>query len=524
MSNQISDRPATPPSSPPFLGLDPEKLAPWILLALIAYAAVRNFFEALTRPFWYDEICTWVIVHQRGLSGMWDALKHSVDGQPPGYYLIVRLATVFAGNEQISFRIPSILGFSVITICLFVFVRRRSNNVNALICAAIPLFTLLFDLFAVEARPYSLVVACIALALVSYQRAPAVPWMILMGLSLALAQAFHYYSVISFVPFIAAELVYLLRTRQLRWRVWVAFSCGLLPLAGFWPLLSRFRAFYGSHFWAVPSLSGTESSYGWFFKTNLAWGVILTAVAAIAVLGKLLIEIRRTTGADRPAVDLVHEQMLTLGFLALPFVGFAVAELCHGGMTPRYVLSSVLGFSLAAAYVLPRITRRSVGLIATLALLLAFALQEGKFWSSYNIHFISPADSVEKLVASAGFPDLPVVISHPHDFLQLAHYASPEWNKRFVSVVDPAEAIVYSGSDSADKELQVMRNYTPLQVYDFNEFAKEHPTFLLYSSNAGFGLDWWGVKLFRSGYTLKMVAMTDFFHRVLLVTKNKSAH
>jgi hypothetical protein len=127
-------------------------------------------------------------------------------------------------------------------------------------------------------------------------------------------------------------------------------------------------------------------------------------------------------------------------------------------------------------------------------------------------------------VASAGYPDLPVVVSHPHDFLQLAHYASPDWRGRFVSVVDPVGAVVYTGSDSADLELQVMKYYAPLQVYDFDEFAKAHPTFLLYSSNAGMGLDWWGIKLFRSGYKLKLVAMKDFYHRVFLVTQKQGVH
>ncbi|HLW98076.1 MAG TPA: glycosyltransferase family 39 protein [Candidatus Acidoferrales bacterium] len=506
-------------SSPSFSSFDFEKLSSWALAALIGYAAVRNVFEALTKPFWYDEICTWVIVHQPGVSRMWEALAHAVDGQPLGYYLLERLASVFVVNEQISFRIPSILGLAVVTLCLFLFVKLRSNSLTAFICAAIPLFTVLFDPYAVEARPYSVVVACIAFALVCYQRAPAIPWLILMGASFALAQAFHYYAIVSFFPFIVSESVLLVRRRKLRWTVWLAFSSGLLPLAGFWSLLSKFRAYYGSHYWAVPSLDGAKSSYGWFFNLSPAWGLNIAGLAVIMVLVKLLFDMRRHTGAEYAGVDLVHERTLALGFLALPFVGFIVSDLAHGGMTVRYVMPTILGFPLAAGYVLPPIKRKSVALIGILALLLAFTLQERRFWVSYPRIFVSPADSVQELVASAGHPDLPVVVSHPHDFLQLAHYASPDWRGRFVSVVDPVEAVIYTGSDTADRELQVMRDYTPLQVYDFDEFARVHPAFLLYSSNAGMGLDWWGIKLFRSGYKLKLVAMKDFYHRVFLVTQ-----
>lgn len=506
-------------SSPLFFSFDIEKLVPWALAILICYAAVRNVFEALTKPLWYDEICTWVIVHQPGVFRMWDALAHAVDGQPPGYYFLERLASVFVANEQVSFRIPSILGLSAVILCLFLFVKLRSNSLTAFICAALPLFTVLFDPYAVEARPYSVVVACIAFALVCYQRAPAVPWMILMGVSFALAQAFHYYAIVSFFPFIASEFVLSVRRRKLRWSVWLAFSCGLLPLAGFWSLLSKFRAYYGSHYWAVPSLDGAKSSYGWFFNQSQAWGLLLAGFTAILVLFKLLFEMRRHAGAEHGEVDWVHEHTLALGFLALPFVGFVVSELAHGGMTVRYVMPTILGFPLAAGYVLAPIKRKSVALIAILALLFVFTFQEKRFWVSYQRLFISPADSVQDLVTSAGYPDLPVVVSHPHDFLQLAHYASPDWRGRFVSVVDPAGAVIYTGSDTADRELQVMRDYTPLQVYDFDEFARMHPAFLLYSSNAGMGLDWWGIKLFRSGYKLKLVAMKDFYHRIFLVTQ-----
>jgi 4-amino-4-deoxy-L-arabinose transferase-like glycosyltransferase len=510
-------------SSSGFFGVDMEKLIPWVMSALILYAAIRSLFEAATRPLWFDEIATTIIVRQNSVSAMWRALSRGVDGQPLTYYLIERLASLVTRNEQISFRIPSILAFSCLTICLFAFIRKRSGNTTALICSAIPLFTLLFDPFAVEARPYSVVTACLAIALVCYQHAPSARCMILMGLSFALAQAFHYYSIISFIPFVVAETVWMLTARRIRWGVWLAFSCGLLPLVCYWRPLSRLRNYYGTHYWAVASWDGATSSYAWFFNTTIGWGKVLAAVAAIAVLAALLFRVRKTTETGSLLANLLQEPILILGLLALPFVGFAVAKLSHGGMTPRYTLSTVLGFSLAGGYVLPQIKRSSVVLLAVIALLLAFGLQEKRFWTSYSTQFVSPAKSVQELVTAAGYPELPVVVSDPHDFLQLAHYSPPAWNKRFVSLVDPPNAVIYSGSDSADLELQVMRDFAPLQIYDFDKFAAEHTTFLLYSSNAGQGLDWWGARLFRSGYDLKMAAQKDYYHRVLLVTLKKNS-
>jgi 4-amino-4-deoxy-L-arabinose transferase-like glycosyltransferase len=503
-------------------GLATETLTRWLLAGVIVYAVVRGLFEAATRPFWFDELCTWAVVRQGSFSGMWRALSHAVDGAPPAYHLIVRLASVLTNNEHISYRIPSILGFACATFCLYSFIRKKSGGIVALACAMIPLFTLLFDPYSVEARPYSMMVACISIALVCYQRAPSVRWMILMGASFALAEAFHYYSVFSLIPFIAAEAVFALNARQIRWPVWLAFSCALPPLLLFWPLLSSFRNYYGAHFWAMPSLESAKSSYGYYFSVTTTWGLILLVVALLAVMGTLLLRARKESA--RQAADMPQEPVLIVGFLSLPLIAFVVVHFAHGGMTPRYVIPTVIGFSLAAGYVLPRIKRNSVGLLAILVLFSAFAIQEKRFWSSYSPHFVSPADSVEALVTSAGHPDLPVVISEAHAFLPLAHYASPEWNQRFVSLVDPPEALIYSGSDGDDKELQTMRGFVPLHVYDFDKFAAEHTSFLLYSSNAGLGADWWGIKLFRSGYSLKGIAHSDYYHRIFLVVKKDAAH
>ncbi len=286
-SDKTVERPSIPRNSQSPRGWADDALTRWLLAGVIGYAVVRGLFEAAIRPFWYDELCTWAIVRQGSVSAMWRALSHAVDSQPPPYYWVERLSSFLTNNEQVSFRIPSILGFSCVIFCLYSFIRKKSGGTVALACAMIPLFTLLFDPYSVEARPYSLMVACVSIALVCYQHAPSGRWMILMGASFALAESFHYYSVISLTPFIAAEAVVAIGARRIRWSVWLAFSCALPPLLLFWPLLSRFKAYYGAHFWAMPSLEGAESSYGSFLNTTTTWGLILLFAALLGVMGKV---------------------------------------------------------------------------------------------------------------------------------------------------------------------------------------------------------------------------------------------
>ena len=58
------------------------------------------------------------------------------------------------------------IGFGCVLICLFVFVRRRSGGIYGLLSAGLALLTTLYMTYAVEARSYSLVTACVAIALV----------------------------------------------------------------------------------------------------------------------------------------------------------------------------------------------------------------------------------------------------------------------------------------------------------------------------------------------------------------------
>ncbi|HXR32551.1 MAG TPA: hypothetical protein VN830_02495 [Verrucomicrobiae bacterium] len=504
-----------------------EMLALFALAALVVYATARNICHALVKPLWYDEICTLLIAQQKHLSTLWQAVAHGADGQPLTFYLLERAAAAIIRNENLAYRGVSILGFAVLLVCLFVAVRTRKGSPIALVCAAIPLVTILFDMLAVEARGYSLLVACIAFAFVCYQRVPARRWVILLGLSLVLAESFHYFAIFAFLPFFLAEATHYGLTRRFRWGVWIALFSGFVPLACFWPVLSAFQKYYGRHLWSKPTLELALNSYSWFFLTpEDNPGLYLAAIAGVAVLFTMLAAVRKTSRGERPAGAPVHELTLVLGLLSLPLVGFAVAAIAHSAMTSRYMVPSILGFSLALGFALPTLRRWGFLLPAVSAALLLYVLvpQERQFWAAYTGKFISPAPFVQEFVTAGGHADLPVIISDAHDFLQLQHYCDPRWRRRFVSVLDPERAVVYTGNDSADKQLAILRQYTSLPIYDFQPFLAEHPQFLVYSSGGGLGGDWWPGRLKKEGFKLQNVSvrpreLNDYFHRVVLVTR-----
>jgi hypothetical protein len=492
-----------------------EILATAGLAALIAYSVIRSVIAAAAKPFWFDEICTWIIAHLNSAHEIWQALKSAADGQPPLFYLIQAHFGNLAGNHEIAFRIPSILAFACILIFTFAFTRKRTTAAYALFCSTLLLLTILFDTYAIEARPYSLEVACFALAILCYQRAPSTRWMILMALSLALAENLHYYAVFPLVPLGAAEIAFTAKTRRLRLSVWLALICGCLPLLWLFPLLRALTQTYGQNLLAPASLVRAFAIYGWIFASHS--NVALVSAIVIAAAATILIAAAAVTQAFLKSPSLrsawiadptSHEQILALGFLALPFIAYAGAKIAHGALVDRYVLSMVLGVPLAASQLLPRLGKKSRTVFVAAAILL-LAGREARFWISQDDHIAQPQFSwipAQQMVDAAGHPDLPVAISSAVQYLELNHYAPPDLNRRLILLADPPKAIEYDGSDSGDRQMLILRQYAPMQVEEFPQFESTHHEFLLLS-NGDPRLDWWPTR-FRAEPSTELRALS----------------
>src|ERR1700740_967692 len=260
----------------------------WLFGLLLLYVVVRGLVSAATNPFFCDELLTMTVASQPGLKGIWGALAHGIDGQPPPFYLCERVAMGLVSNKQVALRFPSILGLVCTIVFVFVYVKRRSGELVAFLCALILMLTGFFRIYGVNARPYSLVMACIPFALICYQRLPSPAWTALLGISLTMAESFHYYAIFAMIPFGLAEVLVFFRTGRIRWAVWVALALGALPLIFCWPFLLYMRSFLGSHFWGLYSLSSLPKTYGVFFSTDGAYGGAVAAVFFLLIVGSSL--------------------------------------------------------------------------------------------------------------------------------------------------------------------------------------------------------------------------------------------
>jgi len=478
----------------------------WALFAIAAYSLLRSITYALAKPFWFDEVLTYVVSREGNLAAIWTALKQGVDGNPPTFYILEHFAASLTPNEHLGYRLLSIIGFVGTLLLLFVFLRTRYGLQRALLCSALLMITPLFTLYAEEARPYSLVAALIALAMVCYQRVPRVAWTICLGASLVLAALLHYYTPLTLAPFFLAELAGSYFSRKIRFGVWLALVLPLVPIAISWPRLMWMKHNWGPHFWAGAALSDVSAAYGNYFRVGSPWGMAICGLAILIMLLPLLFRaaVPKTNVTSQPDQTPLAECALIAGFVALPVLGFTVAKVTHGPFVERYFLAAIFGIVATAAFVLQRASPKTL-LGAAILLSLAISSQEIGFWKagSNRQTVASMTAPLVDLSDPSRFPDLPIVISDPGQFVEIWHYAPAAIFRRAVTLPDTQNAASYSGIDTVDKIVLALRPYGPPGIQDFSTFTAAHPRFLLYSD--GSRIDWLPTRLVHGGYQLQLL-------------------
>ena len=357
------------------------KRAMYLLLAFLCiYVVVRGVAAANRKPLWFDEFCTLAIAQQPDVHGIWKAVKLGFDSSPPLFYLIEGAALRVAPDKQVALRLPSILAFPCTLVFVFAYARKFAGEVIAFFCVVLLLSTSLFHRYAMEARSYSIMIACIAFALVCYQRLPSIRWAALLGVSLALAESLHYYAALAMVPFWVAEAAVLVKTRQIRWPVWMALVFGLVPLAVCWPLLSTYKANYGGHMvYSNPALSSLPSYYGSYFFVNGSFGLALALVSIGAIAWVISSPGNGTFQRETDNTNKITEIALLVSLVASPVFALVLVRLTHAILGNRYLLAATIGIVLGIAYALSVARPRTVALFG-LFVLASVAVREYTFW------------------------------------------------------------------------------------------------------------------------------------------------
>jgi len=464
---------------------------------------------ALRDPLWNDELYTWYFAQLPTIGDVWDELSRGVEQIPPFYYVVVRTSLALLGDNELALRAPSILGFGLACVCVFVVVARRTEAWYGLVAAFVPIASGAFR-YAWEARPYGLVVGCAAGALLCHQlRADGVrPRLALAGLFVALAgaTAVHYYGALVVVPIALAEVVRIrLRRAVDRPLLGVIVIAPLVPIAVAIPLVQSARR-YAHAFWTEFDLTSAPEFYVFLLRADVFspsrlpyW---LAVGFAALVLGAALVVL------TRPPRSAQIEVAAGVGFALLPVVGILVGELITGAYVDRYVLPAVLGPALLVPLAMHRVAggvrTAAIGAAVLLAAWFAILFQYWHREAGVDV------DRRERLVAflqqETDGRDLSVAVAHPHDYFELAHHAPRALARRLIRLSSPEQSLLYTGSRSTEDGLTVLADFAPLEIVPYEV---QRSPFLLLGTTRGSARDWTRPALSADGAQIALLAVDE---------------
>jgi hypothetical protein len=481
----------------------------WLLAALgVLYFAV-TVMRARVTPFWHDEIYTLVLSRLPTVGDVWRAARSGADLTPPLNLFLTRAAEAMAGRGLALSRLPAMVGFCIMSLAIFYIVRARSSVVLAFAAILVPWYTRGYR-YSSEARGYGVMMGLSGLLFWAWSEAARGHrrrlWLPIFAIVCAASIWNHYFAVVTFVPVAAGEVYRSVRRRAADWPLWTAAAVGLaccVPLA---PLI-RNAATQGTMYWRHAEWADVGATYSFLFRDLWSISPWFLAALAIVVLGGLA---RGRWTLPAPIAP-GYEVVAGIVALAIPAIAVGLGALT-GAFTPRYALTGVAGFSITVPLALWCLSRRSRAVeVVLIAVLIAGVAQPSIDLFEHPPAFHDPVGDRPLLVAELrGSP--PVIVSGAVQFLQLWYYAPADLRRRLWYVADPARAVRYLGSDTADRGYIQLSHWAPIPVRTYQDLI-DRRSFTLYDDGTG-----WLPSQLHDGGAVMNVAGTEERARISHVT------
>jgi len=457
---------------------------------------------ALMRPLWYDEIGTATVSGLQSVSRIWTALLNAADAQPPAFFWVTVLSRRYFGNSELGLRLPAIVGFSVIAICLYVFSRRVWGRVPGLV-ALLVLMCSQGLYYASEARPYGLLLGCLGIAALLWQNRKhgnrSTPNMAGLLGALTAVCAFHYYGVFVIAVFAAVEITLALLSRKPDWAVICGLPLCALPVVFALPLIDATRQQITAGFWGRPSFKTLADGYVFSLVNvplnqwtlfHLRSGRPVGAgdiLLLLFVAGAIVFVFRE--GRHHPVtVGTLHnapvELLLATGLLLLPLIAWLAAKAVLGGYTPRYTIGAIAGSAMLAAWIANCLGERS-SLVIAASLTVAF----GAIQSQQDIRSLWSYRKGEtaRSIARGRLEPLyrlidngtPLVVPDGHLLFESWYYSRPNSRPGLIYLQDRKMAMRFSGSDSYDVVNERLKPYIALHLEDPRAFLHDRRDLLM---------------------------------------------
>ncbi len=461
--------------------------------------------RAMFKEFWFDELVTWHIARLPSIHAIWTAVKGGADQNLPLLHLLVRLSQSIFGASELATRLPGLIGFWVLLLCIYLFLKRRLPVPFTLAAIIFPMLTNAW-VYAFEARCYPIVLGGAALALVCWQRAAEAKsrrGLALAGITVGLAMGMLSSITALFVllPLMAGEVARTMERRRVDVPVWAAFAAAAPAMLTYPILLAAASS------WNVSGMSPDLMAFPRFYTELLETAIfpIVAAAAAVYLVG------REPGSKDAPYPILPRYEAIALfcfAFLPAAWI-FPARVLKHFLFWPRYTLSAVIGVTALLAVIASRASggSRRAGTAILLVLTAWFGANAWRGAHDTTPTLGQPVRTDRPLMAEALRHGLPIVIPYDVDFLALDHYIQDPGANRFYLPLDQKAARQYWGNDMSYEFDNAFAQFVPLRghVVAYEDFIRHHPHFLVYYATAGGQQEGWLThKMLDAGFQVSL--------------------
>jgi Dolichyl-phosphate-mannose-protein mannosyltransferase len=464
-----------------FLGRHPGR-ALWLCTA---WFLVAEMCKDARRPFWFDELVALSLAGAPKIGRIWEVIEQGAELNPPLSFWVQWVVSHTFGQGEVISRLPAALGFWTMCVCLYFFVRRRTDAAYGFVALVFPVFTYT-SWFGTYARGYGMMLGAAGAAMLCWQMATEAVGQrrrgALAGLAVAVAVmvSCHYYAAYVAGAIGLGELVRTRVRKALDLPVWIALCVGLSPLAIYLPLLRRTAA-AARTFWVPAEVGFIQDCYTELLGATLLVILIWQWYAAVDSE-----EPEPTLASSKAAPWPMHEAVACLTLLAMPLVVGIAAQLAPIVFYKYYVQPVVLGATVVLALFAYRVTVGSAKMRrVTLGLAIWAGFVPWGLFQGFKLAVMPPPAEIA-LGQFRNFlaTPLPLVVDSNDRFLKIYHYGPTDVRKRLFVVSDKAASVQFLGSDTALRSLELMNTILPVPLVNYHEFLRAHGEFALALPNA----------------------------------------
>ena len=342
---------------------------------IVLEIAAMGAWAMVTKPFWLDEVATWLVAGTQSLPESIRALAAGVDSNPPTAHFLYRLAALVAGGlSPIAARVVTVACVVGALTTVYLLLRDRFSPWPAAIGAMAVWAQQVVMHAAFDARFYGPLLfasGCMLLVLLrTVRREPTRTSAVSLAFVSAVLCTTHYFGILTWGIAIGTVVLFVRGSRAATIRRLVPSLAGPLALAACAPLYLAQRASTTIPTW-MPDLTalGAVRLLAIFFLT-------LPVAIALGCWALIVVRARLTGGRAERVVDWPLTRGFALGPLllltqaAVPFVLVAFSILVQPATELRYWIAGTVAAAPVVAFVVS-LGDTPVRWVATLAMVAA---------------------------------------------------------------------------------------------------------------------------------------------------------